>query len=468
MTNVPLPQSNIGFSASSGEKRKRWHQDIPWLEFPDGEWLQLRFIGPVYQIAQSWLTTKKSRKKFPVLCSGFDPVTTRYDYEKSPILKDFDPFNSEVPEIKALSPKRSGLGHVIVRSLEQSMDPARPNLKPWRPLRIPVAVMHDLADLRGANIHKIQGKNYDADVTDPYYGRDINILYKSNAPSPTQKYNVQMLHHSPLTEVEMAYLEELYKWEEVVEYPSYEEVKMNLMQNGYYNLLAGHSEDPLAVASGSVGSVGMDSTLPQVPQPPPASVSPFAATTAPAPAPVTAAAPVSPTATSPYPPAPGTTTLQPSEAVAPPPTAAQVPQAPSTVAPPPGVITPETVGGSAKKKSRTTKKAKTQAVTQEPIATDKGDDVEIPFSQGSSQPVRLVEEAPAEAEKMYACRNKKVTQSDFEGIINKYSENVDRALPLITWESGDLEGVTVMNCFSNFNGDQKCVKCPLRRYCLKA
>ena len=438
MTSVPMPQSNIGFSGAGGEKRKRWHQDIPFLELPDGEWVQLRFFGPVYQIAQSWLTTKKSRKKFPVLCSGFDPITLQYDYEKSPILKDFDPFNSEVAEIKALSPKRTGLGHVIARSLERTMDPTRPHMTSWRPMRIPVAVMYTLAELRGANVHNIEGNNYDADITDPYYGRDVNILYKSNAPNPTQRYNVQLLNHTPLTEVEQSYVADLYKWEDIVDYPSYEEVKLNLQQNGYYALLG--------------QEYSVESTLPNVPQPPAATIAPApiapAATIAPAPiasAPIASAPkPIYSPAAS-YPPQPGLT--------------AQAAPPPIPNAPPPPINAPIAQNNApiAPIAQNNAPIAQTAPVTPE-------EDVEIPFSKGSAPLVRLVEQAQDTDTFLY--RNKKVTPQQFQDVINKYAEGVDRAKPMITWD--DLGGLEVLSCFSGFLGDQFCVKCPFWRYCLKA
>ena len=78
LQKTPLPQANIGFSGF-GQRRRRWDDGVPWLEFADGKWLTLRFFGPpegiVRMVATHWLATIKNKKRFPMLCPNFNAVT---------------------------------------------------------------------------------------------------------------------------------------------------------------------------------------------------------------------------------------------------------------------------------------------------------------------------------------------------------------------------------------------------------
>ena len=240
LQKIPLPQTNMGFSGFD-QRRKRWDDGIPWLEFPDGKWLPVRFFGRtesiVHMVATHWLVTLKNKKRFPMLCPNFNPETRKFEDNGCPICGEFDPFNSENEVIKAISPRLSGLSHAIVRNIQRAGGAGNPDWKPWRPVRLPISVLILLQKLKDLNLHTIEGVQYPADVSDPYYGRDINILYDSQGANPQSKYSIDRGDHTPLTEEEQGYIKEIYDFGSLVEYPDKDEIKKALTQNGYYQLL---------------------------------------------------------------------------------------------------------------------------------------------------------------------------------------------------------------------------------------
>ena len=238
MQKPPMPISS-GFSGF-GNKRKRWDHDIPWLEFPDGKWINLRFFGDpesiVHMVSTHWLCTSKNKKRFPQMCLNFNSATGDYDKTGCPICDELDPFNSEIKMIKDASPKLSGFSHAIVRDI-QAAGAITPDWKPWRPVRLPISILIALQKLKDRNIHTIDGKQYTADIADPYYGRDVSIMYDSSTSNPQQKYSIDKGDHTPLTEVELGYIKDLYKFENLIEYPDPQEIKKALTTNGYYQQL---------------------------------------------------------------------------------------------------------------------------------------------------------------------------------------------------------------------------------------
>lgn len=282
----PKPLMNVGFSGF-GTRRKRWDDGIPWIEFPDGKWLNLRFFGHperiVQKVATHWLVTLKNKKRFPMLCLNFNSETGEYENRGCPICEDLDPMNSEIKEIKDAAPRLSGYSHVIVRDLQRARG-MNPDMKPWRPIRIPISVMIALQKLRDRNIHNIDGEEYTADVADPYYGRDVSIQYDSQGANPQSKYSIDKGDHTPLTDEEMSYIDEIYNFGQMIEYPSIQDMKKALTQNGYYTFLNGNGGDGTQIETPTPSAPPGPSFSKEVP-PPPTAATP-APSTKPAPKPI--------------------------------------------------------------------------------------------------------------------------------------------------------------------------------------
>lgn len=412
LQQVPLPLTNTGFSGYSN-RRKRWDDGIPWLEFADGKWLNLRFFGPseavVYMIATHWLTTIKNKKRFPMLCPNFNSVTRDFEKNGCPICEDLDPFNSENKTIKECSPRLSGLTHALVRSIQKAGGNSE-EWKPWRPVRMPISVLISLQKLRDRNLHVIEGKEYSADVTDPYYGRDVSILYDSQGSNPQNLYAIDKGDHTPLTEDEQGMLKELYTFKDLIEYPDHTEMKKALTQNGYYQML--HSGSTIAVPEVEPPPSPMQTFTPVPPAPPTPTVTqtPVAHVTQTPVAPVAAQAPVAP---APRPPLPSTGGVD--------------------------------VGSAGLREAELDSKPEHVS------------DVEIPFrtSNPEAAPVAL-------------SGNAANASSDLQGAIVKFSEGLTRGTPLQDCDKGDLVGLKVLACFGAYKGDMHCVRCPIRKNCLQA
>ena len=280
MTPQPLPQQMIGFSGGTTRK-KRWDEEVPWLEFADGKWMNLRFFGNstsiLTMVATHWLETLKG-KRFPMLCLNYDSTESAFTKTGCPVCDEFDPRNSEVQGIKDISARFSGYTHAIDRDIQEAGGVGA-DWKAWRPVRLPISVIIALQNLKGRNVHTINGKKYEADVADPYYGRDVAIKYDPYAANPQAKYTTDKGDHTPLSDEEAAYIPGLYDFLSMIEYPTESEVKKALQQNGYYQMLNGEEPTTQTV----VGGVPTVDLAPQAPQPPSA---PVVQNVAPAPFPV--------------------------------------------------------------------------------------------------------------------------------------------------------------------------------------
>lgn len=264
MTLQPLPQTSFGFS-SNPPRKKRWDEEIPWLEFADGKWMNLRFFGHndsiLTMVATHWLATLKG-KRFPMLCLNYNSAEGGFTKTGCPICDEFDPKSSEIEAIKDISARFSGYTHAIDRDIQEAGGLGS-DWKPWRPIRLPISVIISLQNLKGRNIHTINGTKYEADVADPHYGRDVAIKYDPHAANPQAKYSVDKGEHTPLTEEEQAYIGDLYDFRSMIEYPDVSEVKKALQQNGYYQLLNG--EQQVTVVGGTMPVVDI---APKAPLPP--------------------------------------------------------------------------------------------------------------------------------------------------------------------------------------------------------
>lgn len=424
----PMPLPSIGFSTRTGGNKKRWDQGISWLEFTDGKWMNLRFFGHndsiLVRVATHWLATKTG-KRFPMMCPNFNNVTAEFSNTGCPICDEFDPRNSEIKEIKDIAPRISGLTHAIDRDV-QEMGGNGPDWKPWRPVRVPISVMISLEKYRGRNIHTINGKKYEADVADPYYGCDVAIQYDSASANPQAKYTTERGNHAPLTEEEQGYIAGLYDYRALIEYPDEKEIKKALLQNGYYKLLNGEDPAP-TIVGGTVPVVDLSSKAPTPP------------TMQDAPLPVSGGMG-------------GPKALSDDLGAIP---EEDIPFAPSNAEP------------AAKKK-----------VAPEQVAVVEAPEVTTPEpAVTASEVVEEVSEAAEAAEGGRTFKTKDsphgVSLSVFQESLVTYAENLKktspkRAFPMRVCESGQLEGIEVMKCYGEYRGDMNCVRCPARGYCLKS
>jgi len=258
---MQVGQSHSGFLGFGNKRDPRWDEGITWLEIPGGQWTHLRLFGPIYLIAQSWITTK-TKKKFPVLCAAYDSTTRQFVPGKCPIVDEFDPFNSENPVIKAIAPRETALAFAIDRNL-QAYKTQDPRVVPWRPIRLSVMMLIALERLSQSNTFRASdGKTYGPfDLNHEEYGADIQIYYDPNAKIASAKYQINKLNITPLTEEEKGYFKDLYDWPTLIKYPARESVKKSLMMNGYYQELQ-------ALKNYQSSGFTMGSALPQPPAPP--------------------------------------------------------------------------------------------------------------------------------------------------------------------------------------------------------
>jgi hypothetical protein len=347
----------------------------------------------------------------------------------------------------------------------------------------------------GLNTYNINGTVYKADVADPYYGQDINIMYDPNGANPNQKYTVALGGHTPLTSQEMSYLNEIYDWEKLIVYPAADEVKQALQINGYYQLLNGGGQAQTTSVA--------DQVLAGVPQPPAyqmASISPgVQMAPVPQPAGLTAPAPVFAPA-----PQPAPTFAPPQPQFAPPaqprpqpvPQAQPLPQAqpaavpyqqPVAPAPAPTYYPPQTpqpmpqAAPAAPLPQITPGFQQTAApVIHQPAPTPVAQAPQPvqPVAQLQAQPVQAAvapsnvvsinDGAPVAVERRFAFPSKPngLSVSELQGVINDFPQTLPRATPLKTWDREDLNGMQVLNCFGSYKGDPSCIRCPIRRYCL--
>jgi hypothetical protein len=504
MNNAPLPQQNSGFSGLSARK-PRWDDKVPYYDIPkDGQWYRYRFFGPLFMTAAHWLETK-SGKRFPLLCTNYDSKTQHFSGSGCKIEEEFDPKNSPIKKIKDMQARQSGLMHAIPRALQKqgSNDPA---WRPWRPVRIPMTVIMAIKQLTGLNTHNINGTEYKADVADPYYGQDINIMYDPNGQNPNQKYTVALGGHTPLTDVEMSYLKEIFRWEEMIQYPTVDEVKQSLQINGYYQLLNG---GPQVQVPGVA-----DQVLAGVPQPPAyqmASINPGVTSAPPVPQPA-GLAPAYPgqayqPAPAQYQAAPYQQPVAPAPAPSyyPPQPSAPIPQAaPAPAAPLPQVTpgfnvqsapeavvqapvyqapapTPAPVVSAPQPTFQQPMAAPQPTLVQQPVATpvvSAPPQVVAPAPVAQAAPVAMVPNnvvsigTAASTEKRFGFPGKPngLSASELQAVVTDFSQTLqsatNRALPLKVWDRDDMAGMQVVNCFGAYKGDPSCIRCPLRRYCL--
>lgn len=469
-TNTPpLPQQNSGFSGLSGRKT-RWDDKIPYYDIPkDGQWYKYRFFGPLFMTAAHWLETK-SNKRFPQLCINYDSATQHFSKSGCKIEEEFDPKNSTVKKIKDMQARQSGLMHAIPRAIQRqgSLDPA---WRPWRPVRLPMTVIMAIKQLTGLNQHNINGQDYQADVADPHYGQDINIMYDPNGSNPNQKYTVALGGHAPLNPLEMTYLQEIYNWETLIQYPTPDDVKQSLQVNGYYQLLNGGPTDqmpnladqvlagvpqPPAYQMASINSGAVQA--PPVAQPPGLGV-PYQAPMQAQPAPYQQPYQAPPMQVPPMQaqPAPYQQPVMPAPAPSYPPQ--QAPQAPAAPLP---QVTP---GFNAQNVVESVQPVMIPQPTMQAPAMQPTQPVLAPAPM-AAMPNNVVPIGTTEKRFGFPGKPNGLSASELQAVVNDFSQTLPRATPIKTWDRDEMAGMQVLNCFGAYKGDPSCIRCPLRRFCL--
>ena len=435
-SNVPLPQANIGFSGVLSRK-PRWDDNVPWYDIPaDGQWHAMRFYGPIHMIACHWIKTK-TNKSFPMFCLNYESKTSDYTGTGCPVESDFDYKNHPEELIKNLQPRQNGLVHAVIRDIQRVPNPD-PNWKPWRPMRLPMGIIISLQKLRGLNKCDINGIIYEADVSDPYWGIDVYILYDPANKNPNQRYSTAPGPRTPLTDMERMYLNEMYNWPTMIQHPTKEEIKQALVQNGYYQLLNGGIDTQTAT---------QNAVLPQMPLPQNQNVSVInpVATQPSAPQPMTP--PIPPNMQPPM-----QQMMQPPMQPIPQPMQQPMMQQPM---PQPMMQYP---GGPAGPANQNMPIVGPSGPIQSPIQVQ----------QAPTQQVMPMQSQPAGEKKfVYPGQPDGLKLEDFQKVVGTYAQSMPRGNPLKNWEQGELAGMQVLQCFGNYRGDMDCIKCPLRRYCLQ-
>jgi hypothetical protein len=484
--NPPLPQSNSGLSGSVPNKR-RWDDEIRWFDFPDRQIVTLRFFGPVFITYNHWLKTRQG-KRFPLTCPGYDISTQNFVPGKCPICDDFHTpsildlakaanpnFNEEydpnLKEIKSIKARIASVTQVIIRNVQNLGDPTL-NSKPWHPVRLGPSVFFSLLRLKNMNVCTIQGKQYTADIADPYWGRDVHIMYNSVERNPQQKYMINLGEHTPLTETEKNYLNQLYTWENMVEYSNFNEMKQTAQINGYYQILNILTNGAPSFAQENNTQYAQYETFLKPPTPP-ISVGgyPGQNTMGGMPqgqqtllnTPLQGYPMQGQPQQSQYPnmnqyPANNNMGMPQQQSIPVPSQSfnqqSQQPPLPQMYNQPPMASAPNMNG---------LYQVDTPQATPIPttVAPPLGYNTTIPTSEGD---LDIPFESP---ERTYPLKGQQVNKQTFDEAVKAFATTLPRCNPVQVNSSGELAGALVMACFGDYQGDVPCLKCPLRQYCVQ-
>jgi len=491
-SNVPLPQANVGLSGSIHNKR-RWDDEVRWFDFPDKQMVTLRFFGPVFATYNHWMKTKQGQR-FPLCCPAYDQTTQNFAAGKCAICDDFnipsiveaaknlnpsfnEEFDPNLKELKSMKARINGLTQVIIRNISNLNDPTL-HARPWHPIRLGPLVFFTLLKLKNMNICNINGKQYQADIADPYWGRDIHVLYNSAEKNPSQKYMINLGDHTPLTELEKTYLRDMYDWSSLVEYATHEETKRSLQINGYYQVLNLLTSGTPAFAQEHNTQYAQYETYLKPPMPPtmdeaqgmPQQRMPQQPRMQP-PQPMMAPQPQMPTNT------PNTGYMQSFQQPAPhnppqPQTAPmgqpggygtgygsyQPPQQQVNNYVPPPLVTPPNMNMA----------GLTQVDNMPPVATPVPTYVAPPLGYNTSIPTQEGDiEIPFDGpERTYPIKGQSVSKAEFNSYVSSFASTLSRGQPVQVASSGELAGANVPACYGDYQGDTSCLRCPLRMFCV--
>jgi hypothetical protein len=453
--NVPLPQAG-GLSGSYSNK-KRWDDDIKWYEIPDRVTITLRFFGPTFVINQHWIKTR-TNKRFPLNCPAYSMALQGFQQGKCPVEDEFNfaniadmakainpSFTDQDPNYKALleiKAKTLGLTQCIVRNSTDG--------RPWHPIRLGPSVYFTLIRLKNMNTCVVGGKQYTADVADPYWGRDVHIYYNSAERNPQQKYTIQLGDHTPLTEAERTYINTLHNWEEKVEYASSEEIKQALQVNGYYqlfNTLTGNSGGFNTNFDKQNGQHAQYETF-LTPPPPPSYSQPQVQQVQQAPQ------------------------MQMQMQV---PQQMQMPAPQQQMQVPPMQMPQQQMQMPQMPQQMMASAPNMNGLTQvdTPVASSIPNSVPPPMGYQQVQQVQQTSQFQEDdgipfdgPERTFPFKGKQLSKSEFEEQINAFASSIARGQPVQVATSGEVSGVSVLACYGSYQGDVSCIKCPLRMYCV--
>ena len=184
---------------------RRFDSEIETFGFSESAHSQIRLVGPVFQVKIHWVPTIKkdgSRSQFPKLC-----------------LHNVDS-NEECPYCKmGLSTNTRYMQNAIIRDLEEARPKKakyskkakfkKPGDDNWTPVRVvsfPASVMQKILNFKSLSKVKMkEGGIKTFHVSDPKYGRDLNVKLDSNG-SGSGMYDVQREAISRLEGEELEYL----------------------------------------------------------------------------------------------------------------------------------------------------------------------------------------------------------------------------------------------------------------------
>lgn len=211
---------NTSFSTAKadGDSKPRLEDLFQVMPFPDGgEWLHVRFVGPVVSYGYHWVSiiTKNGKAvTLPKLCLSYDSVTETHDStKKCPYCKlDNQRFS------------KTYYSNAIIRSLEEEIPAKLPALgdeeeesgfktmgsKSWTPIRVirmPATVVGKLQKLAELNFvtDKKTGKKKYFDISHEKYGLDCFVAHNSKVKG-TDAYSVAKHERTALDETETEFL----------------------------------------------------------------------------------------------------------------------------------------------------------------------------------------------------------------------------------------------------------------------
>ncbi len=201
----------------SGGNSRYMKDFVDMIDWPEGEYMDIRMVGPVFSVLNVWfpiLTSKTKEKK------NVGKMSLDFDGENDKIDNDICPY------------RKSGLGresktyyvNVIVRDLQEGKKFPAPKGEPsekmgyeafWgvkgdtkktpvRVLQIPETVALKLKDMASLNRVKTKNGTKNYELGDDKYGCDLQIKKTKTKGAPI--YDVQKSERTPLTEDEKDYL----------------------------------------------------------------------------------------------------------------------------------------------------------------------------------------------------------------------------------------------------------------------
>lgn len=215
-------KSNKTFSdvKDTNNRDPRPDEIVDMFKFPPNEWVQLRFVGPIFAYGKHWIESRSKEGKtikFPKTCVSFDPQTEDHDSTKSCAYCEADDerirfskeyfTNAIIRSVQEDEPSKKG----TPSKSEDKTGIKTKGSKTWTPargVRLTSTLIRELKKIGALNRHKDKktGEKKGFDLSNPKYGCDVSIMYDPDAKLAANAYSIQKGDHSPLTEEEQEYL----------------------------------------------------------------------------------------------------------------------------------------------------------------------------------------------------------------------------------------------------------------------